>query len=611
MSASLSATRSHDALPRWDLSNVYGGLEAEDFQSDLTLVARQLDELESLIQRHSIGRLAEPPRDLAPTARIADEVLERFNDLARRLETLTAFAYAFVSTDSYDKTAARRMSEIEQLDVRKKKIRVRLQAWFGSLAPVLAQVSMQSARAREHEQVLREWAEQSRYLMDAPLEDLAAELQLSGGGVMWKLQGTVTSQLKAAIEQDGRTVELPMTKLRNLAYDADEGVRRRAYEAELKALASVREPVAFSLNCVKGAAVTLAKWQKRDDVLHATLDVNRIDRATLEALLAAMRDALPAFRRYLNSKAQKLGKPRLPWWDLFAPVGQGTLEYTWAQAREYIVTQFGRFDAELAQFADRAFERRWIDAEPRDGKRGGAFCMDVPGVEESRILANFDGSFDQMTTLAHELGHGFHTHCQKGLPMLRRGAPMTLAETASIFCETIVFNAALADAPRDARLPILENSLMGSTQVIVDIYSRYLFESEVVKRRAGAELSADDFCALMLAAQREAYGDALDPEHLHPYMWLLKPHYYYGDLNFYNFPYAFGLLFGLGMYANYEREGAAFVPRYRELLRATGEGKAAELAARFGIDIRGRDFWDRSLAIVGRQIDEYCGLAAI
>ncbi|MFH1865709.1 MAG: M3 family metallopeptidase, partial [Candidatus Eisenbacteria bacterium] len=316
----------------------------------------------------------------------------------------------------------------------------------------------------------------------------------------------------------------------------------------------------------------------------------------------------PMFRRYFKSKAKKLGKKNLPWWDLFAPVGHVELEYTWDEASDYVVEQFGTFSGELADYARYAFDHNWIDAEPRDGKRGGAFCMGVRSVDESRILANFDGSFDQLGTLAHELGHGFHNHCQKGLPSLRRGSPMTLAETASIFCQTIVFNAALNKAPEEAQVAILENQLMDASQVIVDIYSRFIFESEIVKRRETAELSADELCELMLDAQRQTYADGLDTDHLHPYMWLLKPHYYLEGYNFYNFPYAFGLLFGLGVYATYLKEGDAFIPRYKELLRSTGEGKAADLAARFGIDIRSRDFWDASLAILSKQVDRYCDL---
>lgn len=597
-------------LPHWDLSNVYRGLETEDFDSGLSRLDEQLRELEQLLEKHGIGRLPEPPDDVQGTARVLGELLERLNTMLMHYGTLRAFVSSFVTTDSYNKVAARRASELEQTSVRVDRIYVRFEAWVGSLAQVIDELAEHSPVVKEHRQALRDIADESRFRMDTDLEDLASELLLSGAGIMHKLQGTVTSQLKAPFERDGKTEVLPMTVIRNLANDPHESVRKRAYDTELKAWDSVREPVAFALNCVKGAAVTLSRRRGYDGVLHASLERNRMDRATLDALLESMRDSFPMFRRYFKSKAKKLGKERLPWWDLFAPVGKAELEYTWEEARDYIIEQFGTFSDELAGFARNAFEKNWIDAEPRDGKRGGAFCMGVRAVEESRILANFDGSFDQLGTLAHELGHGFHNHCQKGLPSLRRGSPMTLAETASIFCQTIVFNAALKAAPEDAQIAILENQLMDASQVIVDIYSRFLFESEVVKRREQAELSADDFCEIMLDAQKQTYADGLDESNLHPYMWLLKPHYYLESYNFYNYPYAFGLLFGLGVYATYLKEGDDFIPRYKELLRSTGEGKAADLAARFGIDIRSRDFWDASISVLKTQVDRYCELDA-
>ena len=595
-------------LPHWDLSNVYKGLDTEDFETGVARLDEQLVTLEGLIEKHAIGRLDEPPADANGTAAILDEFIAHLNEMLMHYGTLRAYVGSFVTTDSYNQLAARRASELEQTGVRVDRIYVRFEAWVGSLAPILDVACEKAPMACEHKLALRDIVDESRFRMDTELEDLASEMLLSGGGVMHKLQGTVTSQLKAPFERDGKTEMLPITMVRNLANDPDEAVRKRAYETELEAWESIREPVAFALNCVKGTAITLSKRRGFDSVLHASLERNKMDQATLDALLASMKDSFPMFRRYFKSKAKKLGRDKLPWWDLFAPVGHAELEYTWEEASDYVVEQFGTFSGELADFARHAFDNNWIDAEPRDGKRGGAFCMGLRAVDESRILANFDGSFDQLGTLAHELGHGFHNHCQKGLPSLRRGSPMTLAETASIFCQTIVFNAALDTAPEDAQVAILENQLMDASQVIVDIYSRFIFESEIVKRRESAELSADEFCKLMLDAQKQTYADGLDTEHLHPYMWLLKPHYYSEGYNFYNFPYAFGLLFGLGVYATYLKEGDAFIPRYKELLRSTGEGKAADLAARFGIDIRSRDFWDASLAILERQVDRYCEL---
>jgi pepF/M3 family oligoendopeptidase len=360
------------------------------------------------------------------------------------------------------------------------------------------------------------------------------------------------------------------------------------------------------LNGVKGAVGTLDRRRGRTDALHAALDQSRIDRDTLETMLGVMQASFPVFRRYLTTKAARLGKEALPWWDLFAPAGQTERRFTFPEARDFIVEQFGTFSDRLAQFARRAFGHRWIDAQPRDGKRGGAFCLAVPGVEESRILCNFDGALDQVFTLAHELGHAYHNYCRIGKTILQRTTPMTLAETASIFCETIVTDALLASAANAREeLAILETFMIGATQVIVDIFSRFLFEKEVFERREKAELSADDFCDIMLRAQRATYGDALDERHLHPYMWAWKGHYYRPTLSFYNYPYAFGLLFGLGLYAIYQERGAAFLPEYDAFLSSTGEATAADLAARFGIDIRRPEFWQSGLKAIEVRVERY------
>jgi len=595
-------------LPRWDLSNIYPGMDSDAYKIDLEKVLAELDELDKLVSENNVARLEKPPSDFQVTGKILDELINRLNAVLLTFNTQEAFVYSFVTTDSYNKDAAKKLSELEQISLRFQKLLTRFQSWVGSFGDTFEKILEHAPVAAEHKLGLIELIEQAKYLMDTRLEDLAAELSLAGGAVMWKLQGTVTSQLKMPFEMDGKTEDLPITVLRNLAMNPDGDIRKRAFETEIEGWKKIRESVAFSLNGVKGSGITFAKWRGRDNVLHASIDRNRIDHDTLDALLAAMKDSFPMFRKYLKSKAAKLGKDKLPWWDLFAPTGEAEMKFTWPEASNYIVEQFGTFTPELADFARNAFDNHWIDGGPRDGKRGGAFCMGIPGVEESRILANFDGSFEQMTTLAHELGHGFHNSCQKGLPMMRRGAPMTIAETASIFCETIVFKAALNQATPEQQLGILESQLIGATQVIVDIYSRFLFESEVIKRREKADLSADELCEIMIDAQKQTYSDGLDNEHLHPYMWLLKPHYYYHGGDFYNYPYAFGLLFGLGMYAIYQKEGDDFIPRYKDLLKSTGEGKVADLAARFGINVKTRDFWDNSLKLYEEQVDKYCSL---
>lgn len=593
------------ALPRWNLSNIYSSVEGDDYRAAFAQLVADVSAVERLFEEQGVRRLAAAPAQADERlAKAAAEIIQKLNSLARLYETLESFVHGLVTTNSYDAAAARELSKLELVDVRRQQLDVRFRGWIGSLSGLLDELIPLHPVLKEHAFFLRHTARQSRYLMSEELEALASELCVAGGGAFGKLQGNVTSQLKVPFARNGQTEELPITVVRNLCFDADPAVRERAYHAEVTGWHSVRTTVAACLNGVKGTAVTLARRRGRASVLDASLDDNRIDRPTLDALLGSIREFFPVFRRYLRSKARKLGKVQLAWWDIFAPVG-AHMTMTWPQARSFIIERFGQFSPRLGDFALRSFDEQWIDAEPRDGKRGGAFCMAIVGRDESRVLMNYDGSFDQVSTLAHELGHGFHNDCQSGLPPLRRGAPSTLAETASIFCETLAAEAALGDASAPEQLAILETQLAGATQVCLDISSRFLFESALFERRANSELSPEELCNLIRSAQRETYADAIAEETYHPYMWLWKPHYYRYAHNFYNFPYAFGHLFGLGLYAVYRAEGDRFVPRYVDLLRATGEDYAAPLAARFGIDITRPDFWRQSLSVVESQVKRY------
>ncbi len=597
------------SLPRWDLGNVYRGIDSEDLAQDLA----ELGETLGLIDRHQQDTLdACKPR--TPAAKLAaglDRAVDLFNRAFLLSGTLKCYVESFVSTNSYDTIAVKKLSELEIVGVRLKQSWTRFQVWTKTISGVLTPALALPGSAHEHSFILKETAEQASWLMSGPEESLAAELTLSGAGAWSKLQRTITSRVVVDLEVNGAVQSLPMPALINLRSHPDEQVRHRAYDAEVREWGRLQEPLAACMNGVKGFSDTLSRRRGRADCLHAAIDQARIDRPTLEALLASMKGSLPVFSRYFAAKAARLGKKKLAWWDLFATSGASETSYTWDQARELILECFGSFSPRLRAYADRAFSRLWIDAEPRDGKAGGAFCEPVPAVKESRILCNFDRSLEQVSTVAHELGHGFHNDCAFAADktMLQQSTPATLAETASIMCETIVNSALLARTtdPRE-QLALLENALINDSQVIVDIYSRFLFEKEVFERRAHAELSADDLCGIMNRAQAEAYGDALDERYRHPWMWTWKPHYYIAELDFYNFPYAFGLLFGTGLYAVYRTRGAAFVPDYEKLLATTGEYLAADLAHGFGIDIRTRTFWDESIKVISERIDRYCAL---
>lgn len=595
--------------PRWDLSNVYPSLDSSKFRKDFEKYGNLLVKIDGFIEEKltpissSISH-----KSLADLVR---ELLDLLNAAYLLGGRLRAYIHSFITTDSFNKEAKRLSSEYEMVVVQLNKQEVKIKRWLGMISDLLVDIIPIDDAVNDHAFYLKESAEQSKYLMSDSEEALAAELNLSGANAWNKLQGTVTSQLSVEIELDGEIKSMPMPALINLRYHPDESVRKKAYEAEITSWEKVREPIASALNGIKGTVNTLNRKRGREDALHSALDSARIDRETLEVLLDAMKDSFPDFRRYFHAKAARLGKSKLAWWDIFAPLSKSTTTYSFQDAKNFILEHFGRFSHDLKSYAQRAFESNWIDAEQRVGKRGGAFCMAIPGVNESRILCNFDGSLDQVFTIAHELGHAYHNECifNAGKTRLQSITPMTLAETASIFCETIITDAVLDQISNPLEeLAILETNLIGDAQVVVDIYSRYLFEKEIFERRFQAELNADEFCEIMENAQKATYGDGLDDRYLHKYMWTWKPHYYYPGLSFYNFPYTFGLLFGIGLYAIYQQRGAEFIPDYINLLSSTGEASPAALASRFGIDIRTKDFWDSSLSVIKKRIDRYCAI---
>jgi len=597
------------SAPRWDLTNIYPSLESDEFKAAIDDYKKQVATFEKFFKNKlSKTDAKSKAKELGP---LVGKAIDQINKIQTLSATIVPFIYSYVTTDSHNKVAMKTLSEFEQASLPMNQLLTQFTAWLGKIAPKLDKVFANNESAKAHEFMLLEAAEQSRYLMSDAEEALAAELSLSGGNAFEKLQGTVTSQLSVDFEMDGKAEKMPMPALINLRSHPDEATRHRAYDAENQAWEEIKETLAACLNGVKGEANTLNKKRGRKDAIHSSLDAARMDRKTLQAMLTAMKDSFPMFRKYFNAKAKKIGKEKLAWWDLFAPLGKTDKVYSFEEARDFIVENFGKFSPDLATFARRAFDNNWIDAEQREGKRGGAFCMGVQGVRESRVLSNFDGSFDQVSTLAHELGHAFHNECafQTNKTMLQQLTPMTLAETASTMCETIVTEAVLKSTkePQEV-LAVLEAQMNNATGVIVDIYSRYLFEKEVFERREKSELSADDLNDIMERAQKATYGDGLDERYLQKFMWTWKPHYYSSGFSFYNYPYAFGLLFATGLYAIYQQRGADFVPDYKNLLASTGENRAAELADTFGINIRTKKFWADSLAIIGRRVERYCEL---
>ena len=599
-------TASQNTLPHWDMTPVYPSLEAVEFETGFQAAVQAIDQLVALFDEHNVGLREPAPLDAA-TVHSFETVIERFNTVLEETHTLGAYIASFVTTNTRNELAQARYSEYQQHTMKLSLLDTRFTAWIGSLD--VAALIERSALAREHAFMLRKAKEEATHLMSPAEEALATELNLTGGTAWGKLHSNFTSQLLVTLELDGEEQTLPMSAVRNLAHDPDRQVRRRAYEAEIATWQSAETPLAAAMNSIKGEVNVLARRRGWDSPLDAMLFVNNMDRQTLDAMMEAAYESFPDFRRYLRAKARALGLPALTWYDMFSPVGEGVREWPYEEAAQFIVEQFGTFSPKLRGLAERAFGERWIDAEPRPGKVDGAFCMWLRD-DESRVLSNYKAVYGGLSTLAHELGHAYHNLNLASRTVLQRQTPMTLAETASIFCQTIVRQAALRKADLQEQITILEASLQNACQVVVDITSRFIFEQNVFEKRKQRELSAAELKNLMLDGQRQTYGDGLDADTYHAYMWALKPHYYSTGRSFYNYPYMFGLLFGLGLYARYQDDPETFKAGYDDLLSSTGMGNAAELAGRFGIDIRTPDFWRSSLHVIRADIDRFEALIA-
>ncbi len=579
----------------WDLSILYDGFDTPEYRADLQKLGELAPELAALAGR--VGELA--PADLVT------EYIRLNEALSELTEKLAIYASLRSSANTRDSEANSMLGRIMALTSTLSAPSAVIEKAISEIDDLEGLVDSTPALA-EYKYLVMNIKRDSRYLLSDKEENVLARMSISGASAWSDLQSALTSGVKATLGDE----ELTLSMVRNLAYFPDPVLRKQAYEAELACYDSIKEAVAFALNSIKLQVLTECDLRGYESPLAKSLYQSRMKRETLDALLGAMVEYLPAFHKYLRAKAHALGhEGGLPWYDLFAPMGKIESEFTVDTARDYLLGIFGKFDGELHDMVKCAFDNRWIDFYPREGKVGGAFDCGVPSAKQSRVLTNFDGSFSDVVTLAHELGHSFHDRQVFCHSILNQGYSMPVAETASTFNEVLVMETAIAAATdREEKLALIESQLMDACQIICDIYSRFIFERSVFENRPTEFLDPDRMCELMLAAQRTAYGDGLDGEVLHPYMWLCKGHYYSGGLSYYNYPYAFGGLFARGLYAKYREEGDAFVDTYKAMLRATSVTDVEECALVAGIDLTSKDFWRAGLRSIAERIDEFCAL---
>ena len=578
----------------WDLTVFYKDFDDPEFKDDLARLPKEIDAFTAAI--------AAPAEDEVKKLVSLVHQEEALSNLFERLSLMIGLT---LSVDANNKAANAAMAPLMRAVMGSSLASNAFSRYLASLENLDAIIDADDElKARAF--ALREAAEDAKHQLPEALEKPVLKMQLSGGEAFSQLRDKLDATL--LVDYDGK--QIPLSAVRALAYDGDADTRRRAYEAELASYKKIELPMSFCLNNLKAEGETMAALKGYKGVLDMALAHSRMDEKTLEAMWTAIREALPELREYFKAKGRLLGHENgLPFYDLFAPVGQSTRTYTVEEARALLLDLFGKFCPEMGEMMRTAFDEGWIDMYPREGKSGGAFCSGYYAKNISRVMTNFAGSASDVSTLAHELGHAFNNRMLHHKPIMMTETPMPLAETASTFNETLLISQLLKTATPEEELTLLDSCLTEQTQTMVDIYSRFLFEQKVVAAQADHALDVDELKETMLWAQEQSYGDGLDPEYRHPYMWACKSHYYSTGVHFYNFPYAFGGLFARGLYARYEKEGEAFVPVYCDLLSRFGSDTIANVTASVGIDVTTPDFWREAVESVLVQVRRFVELA--
>jgi len=613
---------SNNNIPRWNLDSLYPSLDSKEYKNDLSELENTFSLLQDMLNKADKNSFPE----------WLNSYIDLLNKESSLLKTLQAFAYIIYSTDTTNPLFMNNLNKMDDYDAQSTQLYIKFSEILAENKDKLENFYKEYPEKKEYSYLLNEIIEDKKHQMSAVEEALASKMSHTGSSAWSLLQEQIISNLK---DENGKT----FNELRNDANEASPELRKKSWEKEIELLAQNKIAFGAALNNLKGEKIALNEKRGWKEGIDNALFNSRLSKNTLNALIGAIEDSLPMWRKYFQAKAAILRKngltqsktagtkehPGIAFYDLFAPVEKPNAlgnsnsliskKWTFKEACDYVVDEYNSFSKNMGDFAKNAIENQWIDAEVRPGKVGGAYDEDFPKGHQSRILSNFTGTFSDIITLAHELGHAFHFSCMKNKAPLFFNYPMTLAETASTFAETIVKQDMIEKSQGSDRMKILDLDLTDASQVLVDILCRFYFEESVFQARKSSELTADDFCRLMQEAQEKSYGNGLNDEKTadgknyterHEYMWAVKSHYYIPELDFYNFPYAFGQLFAAGLYQRAKKEGSDFAKTYEMLLSQTGSMSCEELCLKAGFDITKKDFWKSGIEMYAKEVEEYC-----
>lgn len=590
----------------WDLDSIFpGGTKSAELQNKIQTIDEEIRQFETSLNRWQFQK--------DPSAETLLSILKEQEKIGKGLGQSSAFVQMCHDSFMDDEHANVVMGQILNLASEMQKLSNTMMKKLVKIPDADWDVLLQDQQLEKVAFRLGEIRNKGKRLLSDEEEKLIADLNKDGLTAWSRLYDTVVSIMTIPFtDEKGETTELSVGQAMNRMYaDPDPLVRKQLFENWEKEWTKYAPIFADTLNHLDGYRITLQKAHGRENHLEEPLEYNRMSKATLDAMWGAVAANKEPFIQFLNRKAQLLGMEKLGWQDVDAPVTVGDAKptrYTYDDACDFIIEHFSSFGAKLAGFAEHALKNRWVEAEDRPNKRPGGYCTSLPEWEESRIFMTFTGSSTDVNTLAHELGHAFHSHVMRDLPYLNQQYAMNVAETASTFAETIVGNATIKRAAtKEEKIALLNAKLENATAMFLNIHARFLFEDAFYKEREKGIISEKRLNELMVEAQKEAYCNSLSS--YHPHFWCSKLHFFIDDVPFYNFPYTFGYLFSLGIYAKYLENPDGFEEKYIELLKDTGSMKVEELAEKhLGADLTKQDFWEAGIRLAAKDVEEFIRL---
>lgn len=583
----------------WNLENIFaGGAESVELQQELQKDEQEIATLQSLLQTETVLTKEEVKQAVSLTS-----------NLTTSLREVNAFSSCLLAQNMADKKAAVVYGKIQSLTASFQSIISLLEAKFAEIDDTTWASYLEEDDLKVIAFNLNELRDAAKRKMAPELEALVSELSVDGYHGWGDFYNTIVSHTQFEwTNEAGETEQLSAGQMFNKLSEPNRELRAKAFEVWENTWQKQADYAADVMNRITGFRLKLYEKRKWESVLEEPLHMNRMKAETLDAMWQAVENVKVVLKPYFERKAELFNIAKLDWHDISAPLATTKKTISYDEAANYIVEQFNKFSPKLAQFSQKAFDEAWIEAEDRSGKRPGGFCTSFPKAKETRIFMTFSGTQDNVSTLAHELGHAYHQHVMDELPILSQDYAMNVAETASTFAELIVMDNALKEATdNEEKLALVEEKIQNGIAFLMNIHARFIYETAVYEKRKNGPLTSEQYTELMLEAQEKAFLGLVETKHTN--FWVSKLHFYLTDVPFYNYPYTFGYLFSAGIYQLAKQEGPSFAPKYDALLQDTGRLSVEDLAQKhLGVDLTKVDFWEQAARSVETDVQLFLQL---